>query len=137
MKCPWCDSEMISGKIEALGDGGNLQWLNEDEELGWFESGGERIGTQPSKGFWTLSISRERLEGFRCLRCRKIVICESLSETERLWAIKSDAELRTARNDIDKYDRKAQQIIRDEAQRRINRKANSLRQTNKSDSGDQ
>ena len=76
MKCPWCNNDMISGKL--YGDKFPLKWLNEDRRLtlGFLAIGGVTVGGYGRLG----GFSRPRAVGHRCLACKKIVIDESMTD---------------------------------------------------------
>ena len=73
MTCPWCNHEMIPGKV--YGDRLPLKWLNEDRKLtlGIWAIGGDTVGQYGRLGGFT----RPRATGHRCLACKNIIIDES------------------------------------------------------------
>ena len=63
MKCPYCGSEMQAGKICALGRGTALEWKERGESF--------RLNSDPKM---VAVINGDRIEGYRCKKCRKIIV---------------------------------------------------------------
>jgi len=66
MRCPWCESEMVSGYL--MGDRYRAKWLPDSSHLllGIWAVGGQPIGK--------MRFSRQRIKAHKCGACARIVI---------------------------------------------------------------
>ena len=65
MKCPFCGYEMQEGKICALGSGAAMEWK---------DAGGTdafRLNSEPAV---VARINGDRIAGYRCAKCKKIIV---------------------------------------------------------------
>lgn len=62
MKCPFCGVEMISGKVCSNGT------------LWWKQSAGDNISMNDEGWLWI--VNGARISGYRCEKCKKIIIEE-------------------------------------------------------------
>ena len=63
MKCPYCGNEMQEGKICAIGSGAAMEWKDGNESF--------RLNDEPKM---VAVINGDRISGYRCEKCRKIVV---------------------------------------------------------------
>lgn len=63
MKCPYCKSEMISGKVCAIGKGAAIYWKDEKIDM--------RLNDEPK---FVAYCNGDRISGQRCEKCKKIII---------------------------------------------------------------
>ncbi len=63
MKCPYCGSEMMQGKVMALGLGSGLRWKDEYADI--------RLNDEPKLA---ALCNGDRISGYRCEKCKKILM---------------------------------------------------------------
>lgn len=63
MTCPYCNNEMVVGKIRAVGRVAGLTWNDEKEEF--------RLNDEPK---FVAAMNGDRMTGYRCAMCKKIII---------------------------------------------------------------
>lgn len=63
MKCPYCENEMISGKICSISRNSGLVWKDTEEQI--------RLNDEPKL---VARINGDRISGYICKNCNKIII---------------------------------------------------------------
>ena len=63
MKCPYCENEMISGKICSISRNSGLVWKDSKEQI--------RLNDEPKL---VARINGDRISGYICKNCNKIII---------------------------------------------------------------
>lgn len=63
MKCPYCENEMISGKICSISRNSGLVWKDSEEQI--------RLNDEPKL---VARINGDRISGYICKNCNKIII---------------------------------------------------------------
>ncbi len=63
MKCPYCENEMISGKICSISRNSGLVWKDTEEQI--------RLNDEPKL---VARINGDRISGYICKNCNKIIV---------------------------------------------------------------
>ncbi len=63
MKCPYCENEMISGKICSISRNSGLVWKDSKEQI--------RLNDEPKL---VARINGDRISGYICKNCNKIIV---------------------------------------------------------------
>lgn len=63
MKCPYCENEMISGKICSISRNSGLVWKDTEEQI--------RLNDEPKL---VAHINGDRISGYICKNCNKIIV---------------------------------------------------------------
>lgn len=63
MKCPYCENQMISGKICSISRNSGLVWKDTEEQI--------RLNDEPKL---VARINGDRISGYICKNCNKIIV---------------------------------------------------------------
>lgn len=63
MKCPYCQNEMINGKICSLAKNSGLIWKDSQEQI--------RLNDEPK---FVALVNGDRMSGYICKDCNKIIV---------------------------------------------------------------